>query len=390
MSAGLPRGAPLSTHFAIIAISASLSDGSCLKPWMPMFFSTNHGGITPACGPSPVRVLIDSRPRPHLLVGDERHRRAAVGTMAALAAALQDRRDVLREGDVGGRRRRLSRRRDGRQTRPWPRPSGTSAAIPKGCRFMAGGYAQTAPSSTLPRPPCKISRLVRSKGKEALMTRRFAYLIAATFALVAAPPAVMSASPAPRSVEVVDILVDGVAQPRFAHGGRWYVEAQKGREYAIRLRNPYAVRVAVALSVDGLNTIDARETTAAAARKWVIDPYETIVISGWQTSQTDGAPIRIHDRREIVRSGPRQDRQPRRDLRGFLQGTSGRLTCRSHRRIRRAASRPRARRRRRSGRLRGGASRITRRVRRHRHGSTDRPRRRAGVAQPRRHRPRTR
>jgi len=119
------------------------------------------------------------------------------------------------------------------------------------------------------------------------MTRRFAYLIAATFALVAAPPAVMSALPAPRPAEVVDILVDGVAQPRFAHGGRWYVEARKGREYAIRLRNPYGVRVGVALSVDGLNTIDARETTAAAARKWVLDPYETVVISGWQTSQTE-------------------------------------------------------------------------------------------------------
>jgi len=117
------------------------------------------------------------------------------------------------------------------------------------------------------------------------MTRRFAYL-AATVALVAVPLAVMSASPAPRAVEVVDILVNGVAQQRFAHGGRWYVEARKGREYAIRLRNPYGVRVAVALSVDGLNTIDARETTAAAARKWVIGPYETIVISGWQTSQT--------------------------------------------------------------------------------------------------------
>jgi hypothetical protein len=119
------------------------------------------------------------------------------------------------------------------------------------------------------------------------MTRRFACLIAATLALAATAPAAMSASPSPRAVEVVDILVDGVAQRRFAHSGRWYVEARKGREYAIRLRNPYPVRVAVALSVDGLNTIDARETTAAAARKWVIDPYETIVISGWQTSRTE-------------------------------------------------------------------------------------------------------
>jgi hypothetical protein len=119
------------------------------------------------------------------------------------------------------------------------------------------------------------------------MTRCFALLIAATFALVAAPPAVMSASPAPEGADVVDILVNGVAQPRYAHGGRWYFEAYKGREYAIRLRNPYPVRVAVALSVDGLNTIDARETTAADARKWVIDPFDTIVISGWQTSHSD-------------------------------------------------------------------------------------------------------
>lgn len=117
------------------------------------------------------------------------------------------------------------------------------------------------------------------------MTRRFALLLAATFVVCAAPPAVMCAASEPRAVNAVDILVDGVAQPRFAHGGRWYFEARKGKEYAIRLRNPYGVRVAVALSVDGLNTIDARETTAAGARKWVIDPYDTIVISGWQTNQ---------------------------------------------------------------------------------------------------------
>jgi len=84
----------------------------------------------------------------------------------------------------------------------------------------------------------------------------------------------------------VDILVNDVPQHRYAHDGRWYVEALKG-EYAIRLRNPYGVRVAVALSVDGLNTIDARQTTAADARKWVLEPYQTVTISGWQTSRTE-------------------------------------------------------------------------------------------------------
>jgi hypothetical protein len=82
----------------------------------------------------------------------------------------------------------------------------------------------------------------------------------------------------------VQILVDGRPVPQYAAHGTWYVEALKDREYEIRLHNPLPVRVAVALSVDGLNTIDARHTTAALGRKWVIGPYETITISGWQTS----------------------------------------------------------------------------------------------------------
>jgi hypothetical protein len=85
----------------------------------------------------------------------------------------------------------------------------------------------------------------------------------------------------------VEILVNGVPQPRYPHDGRWYVEAAKGREYAIRLHNPYPVRVAIALSVDGLNSIDARETTPSSGRKWVLGPYETITISGWQVSRSE-------------------------------------------------------------------------------------------------------
>jgi hypothetical protein len=121
------------------------------------------------------------------------------------------------------------------------------------------------------------------------MHQRFACLLAAGLALAAGPHLVISASPQGQSVAVgdVDIIVGGARQPRYAHEGRWYVEAGKGREYAIRLHNPYPIRVAVALSVDGLNTIDARETTAAEARKWVLGPYETVTISGWQTSHLE-------------------------------------------------------------------------------------------------------
>src|SRR6185295_9466342 len=119
------------------------------------------------------------------------------------------------------------------------------------------------------------------------MNNRFACLAAAGVALAAGTRAVIAAPPERQAAAGVEILVDGAPQPRYAHNGRWYIEARKGREYAIRLRNPYAVRVAVALSVDGLNTIDARETTAADARKWVLGPYETVTIQGWQTSRAE-------------------------------------------------------------------------------------------------------
>lgn len=115
------------------------------------------------------------------------------------------------------------------------------------------------------------------------MSHRVACLMLAGLGLACETPHLVASEP-PTAVE---ILVDGRPQYRYAHQGRWYIEALKGREYAIQLRNPYGVRVAVALSVDGLNTIDARQTSAASARKWVLDPYETVTISGWQTSRTE-------------------------------------------------------------------------------------------------------
>ena len=82
----------------------------------------------------------------------------------------------------------------------------------------------------------------------------------------------------------LDVLVAGSPRPEFAARGTVYVEALKGHDYALRLSNPTGTRVAVALSVDGLNTIDAKHSSARDARKWVLAPYETVVIPGWQVN----------------------------------------------------------------------------------------------------------
>lgn len=88
---------------------------------------------------------------------------------------------------------------------------------------------------------------------------------------------------AERSFEL-EILVDGSPLAEYEARGKSYVEAIAGAEYEVRIHNPLPYRVAVALSVDGLNSIDARHTTAWNASKWVIEPYGTINISGWQMS----------------------------------------------------------------------------------------------------------
>jgi len=82
------------------------------------------------------------------------------------------------------------------------------------------------------------------------------------------------------------VIVDGVERPEYSANGTIYIEALRGRDYSLRLINPTPHRVAVALSVDGLNTLDARHTDAWSAAKWVLDPYETVEIAGWQVSDS--------------------------------------------------------------------------------------------------------
>ena len=80
----------------------------------------------------------------------------------------------------------------------------------------------------------------------------------------------------------VQVLVGGRPLPQDIVGGDRRVEAVRGAEYELRLTNPLPDRVVVAVSVDGLNVIDARHTTPWDASKWVIHPHGTLTLSGWQ------------------------------------------------------------------------------------------------------------
>ena len=58
------------------------------------------------------------------------------------------------------------------------------------------------------------------------MKHRVACLMVAGLALACEAPRVTASEPSPS----VEILVGGTPQPRYAHQGRWYIEALKSRE----------------------------------------------------------------------------------------------------------------------------------------------------------------
>jgi len=121
------------------------------------------------------------------------------------------------------------------------------------------------------------------------MNRTRLVLTAVALLLTTAPAIVAQDSSADRltkrySAFEVDVLVNGRPLREYYERGRTYIDAVHGAEYELQVRNSSPERVAVALSVDGLNTIDARHTSAWNASKWVIEPYQTITISGWQVS----------------------------------------------------------------------------------------------------------
>lgn len=72
--------------------------------------------------------------------------------------------------------------------------------------------------------------------------------------------------------------------PESRRDGRPFAAAEPGERFTIRLRNPLPVRVAVNVSVDGLNSISGKPSGIADGEKWMLEPYGTLELRGWQVS----------------------------------------------------------------------------------------------------------
>ncbi|HMA65423.1 MAG: hypothetical protein ACM31E_05845, partial [Fibrobacterota bacterium] len=65
-----------------------------------------------------------------------------------------------------------------------------------------------------------------------------------------------------------------------------FIQVGRDEEYSIIINNPLPVRVAVAVTIDGLNVIDGKRSSTDKAQKWMIDPNASITLRGWQTDRS--------------------------------------------------------------------------------------------------------
>jgi hypothetical protein len=86
----------------------------------------------------------------------------------------------------------------------------------------------------------------------------------------------------------VQVLVGGGTAPLYlapSRSDRHYVQALRGRNYALQVHNRTGRRVGVLIAVDGLNVVNGeRSHLRPDEAMYVLDPYETATIRGWRTS----------------------------------------------------------------------------------------------------------
>lgn len=92
----------------------------------------------------------------------------------------------------------------------------------------------------------------------------------------------------------VEVVSDGsgslgtIPHKEFRQSGTWvrkqYLEAQRGDNYSIVVRNPLAQRVGVVIAVDGRNIISGGMSSLGSnERMYILGPYESATLEGWRT-----------------------------------------------------------------------------------------------------------
>jgi hypothetical protein len=107
----------------------------------------------------------------------------------------------------------------------------------------------------------------------------------------------------------LDVLIEGRPMRTVEHRGKTYLPVPRfGDEYTLQVRNHGPRRIAAVLSVDGLSVVSGRRATEDGPG-YIVDPYRSVVISGWRRNLDTVAAFRFVDREEsyAARTGRPED-----------------------------------------------------------------------------------
>jgi hypothetical protein len=90
----------------------------------------------------------------------------------------------------------------------------------------------------------------------------------------------------------LEVLVDGVPVPTFAHAGGTYLLGQLGDRYTLRVSNRTGRRVEAVVSVDGRDVLDGRPADVRK-RGYLVPAWGTVDIDGWRLSTSKAAAFRF-------------------------------------------------------------------------------------------------
>ncbi len=113
------------------------------------------------------------------------------------------------------------------------------------------------------------------------------------------PRKAFAPAPSPPAVQpLVSLSLEqpgGGALPSFFHVDSLYFAGQKGQRYDLRLTNNTGDRVEVVVTVDGRDVISGEVGNFKKQRGYVIDPWGTVLVSGFRQSQDQVAAFRFSD-----------------------------------------------------------------------------------------------
>jgi hypothetical protein len=99
-------------------------------------------------------------------------------------------------------------------------------------------------------------------------------------------------------MNLVDVQVQdqdsGNMLQRIPYSGRDYIAGQPGHRFAVTLQNRTGERVLAVLSVDGVNAVSG-QTASSSQAGYVLDPWQSIQVSGWRKSYSDIAEFYFTD-----------------------------------------------------------------------------------------------